>query len=131
MKEDLHGFVSSVAGKNWVIIYNDKTKVTVDEDQLIEMRNAHNRRAFMDGAEIVERECKRSGPAAGHLIGRQVRRHFKGYGWYRGKVLEYDKGTKQYKIVYTDNEVHHLSEQKLQDILVKVNEEDSNLIFDK
>ena len=111
-----------------MITYNDKTKVTVDEDELIEMRLAHNRRAFMDGAGIVERECKRSGPAARHLIGRQVRRHFEGYGWYRGKVLEYDKGTKQYKIVYTDN---HLSEQKLQDILVKVNEEDSNLIFDK
>ena len=112
------GYVDAVTAKGkWIIECYDNSSEIVDEERLIELRRAHEDMMWKKGRDSTRREG--AGPRAGHLIGRKVRRNFKGHGWFMGKVTKYNKDDEQYEVKYTDGELYHLSEKKLKNVLLQ------------
>ena len=115
------GYVDAVtANGKWIIEYYDNTSEIVGKERLIQVREGHDNMSWKKGKQSARREG--AGPRAGRYVGRQVRRHFEGHGWYTGKVIKNNKEDEQHEVKYTDGEIYHLSEKKVKNILLYEND---------
>ena len=64
----------------------------------------------------MKKEEKKEHP----YVGREVRKHFLGHGWFKGKVDEYDAEdeVRPFHVTFEDGDQEDLSEDKLKKILV-------------
>lgn len=121
----------------WEIKYYPPSESSelVEEDTLLELRNAYDRQDWKKSSSIVQKKSTSlstsiKAPLVGRFMGSKVRRYFKNYGGvYYGEVREYSKKNKLYEILYDDGEEYFLSESKVASIIYDSDDSDDDNIY--